>query len=51
LYYCLKYKKQFRHWLWVRIREPKIREAFHPRYLIEKLPDEETDLDEVLDHW
>ena len=28
LYYCLKYKKQFRDWLWIRIREPKIRENY-----------------------
>jgi Leucine-rich repeat (LRR) protein len=50
-YYCLKFKKRLRDWLWIRIREPRIRERFHPRYLLENLCDEETDLDEVLDHW
>ena len=50
-YYCLKFKKRFRDWLWVKIREPKIREKYHYKYLIENLPDEETDLDEVLNNW
>jgi hypothetical protein len=51
LYYSLKFKKRFRDWLWVKIREPKIRKIYHPKYLIENLPDEETDLDEVLNNW
>ena len=50
-YYCLKFKKQFRDLLWVKIREPIIRKKYHPKYLIENLPDEETDLDEVLNNW
>jgi hypothetical protein len=51
LYYSLKFKKQLRDWLWVKIREPKIREKYHYRYLLENLPDEDADLDEVLDAW
>jgi hypothetical protein len=49
LYYSLKFKKRFRDWLWIRVREPQIREKYHPRYL-ENL-DEEADLDEVLENW
>jgi hypothetical protein len=51
LYYCLKFKKQFRNWLWVRVREPKIREKFHYNYLIKNLSNEEANLDKVLDNW
>ena len=50
LYYSLKYKKQFRDWLWVRIREPKIRLKYSHSYLIENLQ-EDTDLDAFLDNW
>jgi Leucine-rich repeat (LRR) protein len=51
LYYSLKFKKRLRNLLWVKIREPKIREKYHYRYLLENLPDEDADLDEVLDAW
>jgi hypothetical protein len=51
LYYCLKFKKQFRHWLWVRVREPKIRKKYHYDYLLENLRNEEANLDKVLDDW
>jgi hypothetical protein len=50
LYYCLKFKKRFRHWLWVKIREPKIRERYSHDYLVEHLH-EDTDLDELLENW
>jgi Leucine-rich repeat (LRR) protein len=50
LYYCLQYKKQFKKWLWEKVREPKIKKIFHPIYLIENLGDED-DLDEVLKNW
>ena len=50
LYYSLKFKKQFRHWLWVKIREPKIRKKYSPEYLLEHLH-EDMDLDELLDNW
>ena len=49
-YYSLKFKKQFRHLLWVKIREPKIMEKYHPDYLIENLH-EDTDLDAFLENW
>ena len=50
LYYSLKFKKQLRDWLWVKIREPKIREKYHHRYLLENLH-EDVDLDELLNNW
>ena len=50
LYYCLKYKKQFRKWLWEKVREAKIQQIYHPNYLIENLK-EEDDLDIVLNNW
>jgi hypothetical protein len=50
LYYSLKYKKRFRDLLWIKIREPKIREKYSHDYLVEHLH-EETDLDELLDNW
>ena len=50
LYYCLKFKKQFRKWLWEKIREPKIMRTFNPLYLIDNLKDDD-DLDTVLDNW
>jgi len=49
LYYSLKFKKQFRDLLWLRIREPKIRKQFNPIHL-ENLG-EDTDFDEFLNHW
>jgi hypothetical protein len=50
LYYCLKFKKRFRDLLWVKIREPKIREKYSHDYLVKNLH-EETDLDELLENW
>ena len=50
LYYSLKYKKQLRDWLWVKIREPKIREKYSHDYLLKNLQ-EDTDLDVLLDNW
>ena len=50
LYYCLKFKKRFRDWLWVKIREPKIREKYSHDYLVKNL-NEDTDLDELLENW
>jgi Leucine-rich repeat (LRR) protein len=49
-YYCLKFKKQFKKWLWELVREPKIIKKFHPSYLIENL-NEKDDLDEFLEKW
>jgi len=49
LYYCLKFKRQFRDWLWVKIREPKIRRKYHPSHL--NSLEEDADLDVFLDDW
>jgi len=50
LYYSFKFKNRFRDWLWVKIREPKIREKYSYDYLVANLH-EETDLDELLENW
>jgi len=50
LYYCLKFKKQFRKWLWEKVREPHAKKEYHPNYLVENLK-EEDDLDTVLNNW
>jgi len=50
LYYCLKFKKQLRKWLWEKVREPQIKKMFHPKYLVENLG-EHDDLDTVLHNW
>jgi len=50
LWYCLQYKKQFKKWLWEKVREPKIKKIFHPINLI-KILGEDDDLDEVLNNW
>jgi hypothetical protein len=55
LFYTLKYKKQFLDLLWVRIREPKIRNKYHPSNLMAMLEEKEDitldELDELLDKW
>jgi len=50
LYYSLKYKKRFRDLLWIKIREPKIREKYSHDYLVKNLH-EDTDLDDLLENW
>lgn len=50
LYYCLKFKKQFRYWLWKRVREPKIIIQYDPSTLFAKL-DKDDDLDEFLQNY
>lgn len=50
LYYSLKYKNQFRKWLWEKIREPRAIIKYHPDYLITNLG-EDTELDDVLENW
>jgi len=50
LYYCLKFKKQIRKWLWEKVREPNIKKIYSPIYLIENLGDDD-DLDTVLNNW
>ena len=55
LFYALKYKKQFLDLLWVRIREPKIRNKYHPNNLIAMLEGKEEisvdELDTLLESW
>jgi hypothetical protein len=55
LFYTLKYKSKFRNWLWVHIREPKIRNKYHPDNLIKLLEDRENltldELDVFNDNW
>ena len=50
LYYCLKFKKQLKEWLWKKVREPNAKKIYNPKYLIENLGDGD-DLDTVLDNW
>jgi Leucine-rich repeat (LRR) protein len=50
LYYCLKFKKHFRKWLWEKVRLPNVNKMYSPNYLIENLRNED-DLDLVLDNW
>ena len=50
LWYCLQYKKQFRKWLWEKVREPNAKKLYDPIYLIENLG-EDDDLDAVLNNW
>jgi hypothetical protein len=53
LYYCLKFKTQFRDLLWQKIREPKIMKNYHPSYLNKLLIDgtEDLDIDLVINSW
>ena len=52
LFYCLKFKNQFRKYLWEKIRESKIIKKYSPNYLIENLIENfNEDLDKVLNDW
>lgn len=48
-YYALKFKKQFRDWLWLRVREQKVKKLYHPNHL-DNLK-EEDDLDTFFNNW
>jgi Leucine-rich repeat (LRR) protein len=50
LYYCLKFKKQLRKWLWEKVREQNAKKMYSPMYLIENLG-QNNDLDTVLNNW
>jgi Leucine-rich repeat (LRR) protein len=50
LYYSLKFKKQFRKWLWEKVKEPNAKKLYNPIYLVENLG-EDDDLDTVLNNW
>jgi uncharacterized protein YdcH (DUF465 family)/uncharacterized protein with PQ loop repeat len=43
LYYSLKFKDKLRDWLWKKVREPKIKEQFHPSRIFELLKDKDID--------
>jgi Leucine-rich repeat (LRR) protein len=55
LFYSLKFKRQFRDWLWVKVREPKIQEHYSPENLKKLLSgideDDFEELDEALNNW
>ena len=52
LYHSLKYKKQIRDWLWIKVRLPRIQNKFHPYHLEEILCTvNDEDLDETLNKW
>jgi len=55
MFYSLKYKQQFRHLLWAKVREPKIRAKYHPDNLAKMLEERgELDVDELdalMDQW
>jgi hypothetical protein len=55
LFYSLKYKKQFQILLWFHIREPKIRNKYHPNNLIKMLQGKEEitmdELDVLIENW
>ena len=50
-YYCLKFKKQFRDWLWIKVREKKVHSLFS-KYLDRIIDD--VNVEEILvpiHHW
>jgi len=53
LYHSLKFKKKLRDWLWIYVREPKIREKFRPENLAKllELHGDGEDLDEAIRKW
>jgi Leucine-rich repeat (LRR) protein len=51
-YFCVKFKRQFRKWLWEKIREPRLIKKYSPDYLIKhNVLDENTNLDIILENW
>jgi hypothetical protein len=48
-YYCLRFKTQFKKWLWEKVREPKIMQKFHPDHL--NTLKETDDLEVFLEDW
>ena len=52
LYHALKLKRQFRDWLWIKVRLPRIQNQFHPDKLEEMLSGaNEDNLEERLNNW
>ena len=52
---CVKYKKQFRDWLWVKVRLPKTQHKYHPNNLIMLLngidDNDLDDFDNAINNW
>lgn len=48
---CLKYRDQFRNWLWERVRRPKIEEEYHPDRLRDavNLLGEDADIEDLIE--
>lgn len=52
IYYYAKYRNRLRKWLWERIREPKIKAAYHPDKLKKCLDNVlDDDLEDVFEKW
>lgn len=55
LFYLLKFKNKFRDWLWVKVREPKIKEYYSPANLLKLLSgideDDYDQFDNVVSNW
>jgi Leucine-rich repeat (LRR) protein len=49
-FYSLKCKKRLRDFLWLKVREPKIKAQFNPQHLLERMT-EDTNLDEFINEW
>jgi len=51
-WFLFKFKNKFRDWLWIKVREPVIREKYSAENLMKLLKDrDEEDLDELLSNW
>ena len=55
-YYSLKFKSKFRNWLWIKVREPKIRINYSPLKLMDLLytmqnENDEYEFDNLLNNW
>ena len=52
LYYSLKLKQKFRDWLWIKVREPKIKEQYSVSNLLKLLQGKkDEELEGLLDTW
>lgn len=53
IYYSTKLKQRFRDWLWVKVREPKIKDKYSPNNLIERISgiEDEDQFHNTLDNW
>lgn len=52
IYYLLKFKRQFRDWLWIKVRLPRIQNQYHPDHLDDFLYTvNDEDLYERLNNW